>query len=56
MSVECSFSTTLLREGDHGECLWYAPGGLIEAAFYLQCFNAFLPDLIAFTDLAGHSP
>jgi hypothetical protein len=40
-------------ESSHGECLWYAPGGLIEQAFYLQCFNAFIPDLIAFTDVGG---
>ena len=38
-----------------GECLWYAPGGLIESAFYLQLFNAFLPDLIAYLDFAGKS-
>lgn len=39
-------------EGD-GECLWYAPGGLIEQAFYLQCFNAFLPDVITLLDIGG---
>lgn len=38
---------------DHGQCLWYAPGGLAESAFYLQLFNAFLPDLIALLDLGG---
>ena len=36
-----------------GECLWYAPGGLIEGAFYLQLFNAFLPNLIALADVGG---
>lgn len=41
--------------GTEGECLWYAPGGLIESAFYLQLFNAFLPDLIAYLDFAGKS-
>ena len=30
----------------HGRCLWYAPGGLVEGAFWLQFFNAFVPDLI----------
>lgn len=28
-----------------GECLWYAPGGLIESAFYMQLFDAFLPHM-----------
>jgi len=51
--VPIATSRCTRREGDHGECLWYAPGGLIEEAFYLQCFNAFLPDLIAFADLDG---
>ena len=36
-----------------GECLWYAPGGLIEGAFYLQLFNAFLPNVIALADIGG---
>ena len=40
-------------EGEEGRCTWYAPGGLVEGAFYLQLFNAFLPDLVAFTDAPG---
>ena len=47
-------STTCERTEDAaGECLWYAPGGLIEGAFYLQLFNAFLPNLIALADVGG---
>ena len=40
-------------ENTAGECLWYAPGGLIEGAFYLQLFNAFLPNVIALADIGG---
>lgn len=55
-SVIVPIATTTCDRSDGargGECLWYAPGGLIEQAFYLQCFNAFLPDLIAFADIGG---
>ena len=37
----------------HGRCLWYAPGGLVEGAFWLQFFNAFVPDLIYAMDIGG---
>jgi|TARA_B110000977_G_scaffold76400_1_gene103080 hypothetical protein len=33
--------------------LWYAPGGLVESAFYLQLFNAVLPNVIAYVDVVG---
>ena len=38
---------------DGGECLWFAPGGLAESAFFLQIFNAFVPDVVALLDLGG---
>jgi hypothetical protein len=51
--VPIATSTCDKAPSSQGECLWYAPGGLIEQAFYLQCFNAFLPDLIAVTNIGG---
>jgi hypothetical protein len=42
------------RGGDDvGTCLWFAPGGLAESAFFLQIFNAFLPDVVALLDIGG---
>ena len=42
------------RGGDDvGQCLWFAPGGLAESAFFLQIFNAFVPDVVALLDLGG---
>ena len=38
---------------DNGKCLWYAPGGLVETAFYLQLFNALVPNVIAYVDVFG---
>ena len=38
---------------DRGQCLWFAPGGLAESAFFLQIFNAFVPDVIALLDASG---
>ena len=35
--------------------MWHALGGLIEGAFYLQLFNAFLPNVIALADIGGQS-
>ena len=32
---------------------WFAPGGLAESAFFLQIFNAFLPDVVALLDVGG---
>lgn len=55
-SVIVPIATTTCDRSDDaqgGQCLWYAPGGLVEQAFYLQCFNAFLPDLIAVTDIGA---
>ena len=40
---------------DSGKCLWYAPGGLVETAFYLQLFNALVPNVIAYVDVLGHA-
>ena len=38
---------------DRGQCLWFEPGGLAESAFFLQIFNAFVPDVIALLDVGG---
>ena len=40
-------------DDDVGQCLWFAPGGLAESAFFLQIFNAFLPDVVALLDVGG---
>ena len=38
---------------ENGKCLWYAPGGLVESAFYLQLFNAILPNVVGYVDVIG---
>ena len=49
--VESNTGKALMAE--NGKCLWYAPGGLVETAFYLQLFNAILPNVIAYVDVLG---
>ena len=36
--------------------LWYTPGGIVEAAFYIQAINAFLPDLLSILDFGRIVP
>lgn len=49
--VESPTGKALMAE--NGKCLWYAPGGLAETAFYLQLFNVILPNVIAYVDVLG---
>jgi hypothetical protein len=49
--VESPTGKALMAE--NGKCLWYAPGGLAETAFYLQLFNVILPNVIAYVDIVG---
>lgn len=36
--------------------LWYTPGGIVEAGFYIQLINAFVPDLLSVFDAARMVP